>query len=129
MALGNCRECGNQVSSEAVSCPHCGLPKPVAVAADPGLAGSAVNVPRTAALMKEEGPFLKTAESVVKHPWGFTVVVIVLTIFIAQAFFPGKGDMARRLSFGVPLSLILIYVGRYLASQYLQTYRDKTTRW
>ena len=26
MALTNCRECGNQVSTEALSCPHCGVP-------------------------------------------------------------------------------------------------------
>jgi hypothetical protein len=34
MALGKCRECGNQVSSEAVNCPHCGVPKPVTVQSD-----------------------------------------------------------------------------------------------
>ncbi len=26
MALTNCRECGNQVSTEALACPHCGAP-------------------------------------------------------------------------------------------------------
>ena len=29
MALMYCRECGKQVSSEARSCPHCGVPSPV----------------------------------------------------------------------------------------------------
>jgi TM2 domain-containing membrane protein YozV len=29
MALMYCRECGNQVSSEAPTCPHCGVPRPV----------------------------------------------------------------------------------------------------
>lgn len=29
MALMFCRECGKQVSSEAPSCPHCGVPRPV----------------------------------------------------------------------------------------------------
>ena len=29
MALGTCRECGKQVSSEAASCPHCGVSQPV----------------------------------------------------------------------------------------------------
>lgn len=28
MALTNCRECGNQVSTLAVACPHCGAPQP-----------------------------------------------------------------------------------------------------
>jgi TM2 domain-containing membrane protein YozV len=26
MALENCRECGKQISSQAVACPHCGAP-------------------------------------------------------------------------------------------------------
>ena len=26
MALTNCRECGDSVSTEAVACPHCGVP-------------------------------------------------------------------------------------------------------
>jgi hypothetical protein len=30
MALKACRECGQQVSTEAASCPHCGVPKPSA---------------------------------------------------------------------------------------------------
>ncbi|MDP1859702.1 MAG: zinc ribbon domain-containing protein [Gemmatimonadaceae bacterium] len=29
MAMGNCRECGKEVSSEAKSCPHCGVARPV----------------------------------------------------------------------------------------------------
>lgn len=29
MALGTCRECGETVSDEAASCPHCGAPEPV----------------------------------------------------------------------------------------------------
>ena len=29
MALMYCRECGQQVSSEAPTCPHCGVPRPV----------------------------------------------------------------------------------------------------
>src|SRR5437879_4410082 len=29
MALGQCRECGREVSSEASHCPHCGVPRPL----------------------------------------------------------------------------------------------------
>jgi hypothetical protein len=29
MSLSTCRECGQQVSTEAVSCPHCGVPDPM----------------------------------------------------------------------------------------------------
>ena len=28
MALAECRECGRQVSTEAATCPHCGVPRP-----------------------------------------------------------------------------------------------------
>ena len=31
MALKPCRECGKQVSTEAVTCPHCGVPQPASV--------------------------------------------------------------------------------------------------
>ena len=30
MALVQCRECGKEVSTEAASCPHCGVPRPTA---------------------------------------------------------------------------------------------------
>lgn len=40
MALANCRECGLQVSTEAYSCPHCGVPSP---------AGAFAPVPASAA--------------------------------------------------------------------------------
>ena len=37
MAIARCRECGGEVSSEAVVCPHCGIRDPaVAVAAGRG---------------------------------------------------------------------------------------------
>lgn len=29
MAMGKCRECGKEVSSEAKACPHCGAAKPI----------------------------------------------------------------------------------------------------
>ncbi len=29
--LAKCRECGSEVSSEATSCPNCGVPKPTSV--------------------------------------------------------------------------------------------------
>ena len=34
MPLVECRECGHQVSSEAVACPHCGCPRPAWTVAD-----------------------------------------------------------------------------------------------
>ena len=36
MALAHCRECGGEVSSEAVVCPHCGIRDPAVAAARAG---------------------------------------------------------------------------------------------
>src|SRR5712692_7724663 len=45
MALAKCRECGGQVSTEALSCPHCGAPSPTSspslAPAGPGRSGPA----------------------------------------------------------------------------------------
>jgi len=35
MALKPCRECGKEVSTEAKSCPHCGVPDPLHYAGGP----------------------------------------------------------------------------------------------
>lgn len=36
MAMARCRECGGEVSSEAVVCPHCGIRDPAVAAAPAG---------------------------------------------------------------------------------------------
>ena len=41
MALGKCRECGKQLSTEAATCPHCGLPEPTQAKGSTGLSGVA----------------------------------------------------------------------------------------
>lgn len=38
MALMYCRECGDRVSSEAPTCPHCGVPQPVFINGVPAVA-------------------------------------------------------------------------------------------
>ena len=35
MSLAQCRECGKEISTEAVSCPHCGAPRPTSATAPP----------------------------------------------------------------------------------------------
>lgn len=35
MALVPCRECGSNVSTEAATCPHCGVPSPTGAAPGP----------------------------------------------------------------------------------------------
>lgn len=37
MAMGKCRECGKEVSSEAKACPHCGVSKPIKPAISGGM--------------------------------------------------------------------------------------------
>src|SRR5438105_1794459 len=41
MALAQCRECGRNVSTEASSCPHCGVPGPTVAAARRSTSSSA----------------------------------------------------------------------------------------
>ena len=52
MALVPCRECGQQVSTEAPACPHCGVPQPVPVAA----AGSQSQTPQQQATSFRKPP-------------------------------------------------------------------------
>ncbi len=53
MALAQCRECGREVSTEATSCPHCGVPRPTATTAQSAGGAQA----------KEDSPFRKPAPS------------------------------------------------------------------
>jgi hypothetical protein len=46
MALAPCRECGEQVSTEAATCPHCGVGRPARPIATPSLPNHASPDPR-----------------------------------------------------------------------------------
>lgn len=53
MALSTCRECGSRVSTEAVSCPHCGAPRPAS--------GRPEEAPRAASPVAVSHPELRDA--------------------------------------------------------------------
>jgi len=64
MSLLSCRECKNQVSSDAVSCPQCGVPSPGKVDRDE----------KGKILQGEIGPFLG-------------IVLLILGIYIVSKIF------------------------------------------
>lgn len=75
MALTKCRECGQKVSSEAASCPHCGVSSP---------SGSLRGVFSRGSRGKGEGCFLQTMNCGCLVFWGF-VALLVLGIVLSGA--------------------------------------------
>jgi len=94
MALMYCRECGNQVSSEAPSCPHCGVPRPVLPAPTPYQSQPPAYYappkrpdPVVAALLSL---FLPGVGQMYKGDVGTGVALLIGTIVgYAMCFFPG----------------------------------------
>ena len=93
MALINCPECGKQVSSLAVSCPHCGVALAGASSAlGAARLGAASAAPSTAEqTLWESSPslLLLLGEAV-----GVLVVVLVVAL-LAALLFPALRDVAR----------------------------------
>ena len=52
MALAPCRECGQQVSTEAATCPHCGVGRPARQVATPSLPHNASPAPKKRSVVK-----------------------------------------------------------------------------
>jgi hypothetical protein len=73
MALAPCRECGQQVSTEAATCPHCGVGRPARLIATPSL-------PNFASPPNHSLPD-RTKRSAVK---GAVAVAIISVILIAM---------------------------------------------
>ena len=83
MALTYCRECGGEVSSEAVVCPHCGLENPSGPART-----------RTAEERAADDRELARSEAVVREPVvvqerksgaGRTIALLLLLVLVALA--------------------------------------------
>jgi len=100
MALGPCRECREEVSSEAASCPHCGVPTPTR---------SAIGEPL---MTRPGGPFSKptpltlsptvvkatTKRSQIRLPIVFiSLVVLSLLVVVALSY-----GFSRRVSSASP---------------------------
>lgn len=60
MALTQCRECGKEVSTEALTCPHCGVPRPTApsppASPSPGVVGSPFRKAPPSSQLQERKP-------------------------------------------------------------------------
>ena len=94
MALVKCRECEAQVSTEALSCPHCGVPRPSSVLSEVAAAPTAPAAGQGAGLRK--GP---------QAGWvaGLAIVLAVgvpLTWFVAsrQTFEPTQPDTTVKIT-------------------------------
>jgi hypothetical protein len=76
MALMPCRECGKQVSTEAVTCPNCGVPNPTGT-----IAGSGA---RTAVATKRADPSQSVLRK--KHPTKtlLSVLALVVVLYVAN---------------------------------------------
>src|SRR5437588_6898920 len=57
MALATCRECGRDVSTQAVTCPACGVPEPTRA---PAASGPSRAAPATSPFRKPSDPAFKT---------------------------------------------------------------------
>src|SRR5438128_2587534 len=75
MALAPCRECAKEISTEAASCPHCGVPTPTS--ARPSTAAPKPNPPATRAEFHKPPPPSgpdRPANAVTGHGSGFNVM-------------------------------------------------------
>src|SRR5437899_1160247 len=84
MALVKCPECGQQVSTEAVSCPHCGKQLLPGIGTTPG-AGSVFVVPASAP--GPEQPLWEGRPSVALLYGKILLVFIRLVIVVVIAYF------------------------------------------
>jgi len=128
MALQPCRECGQMVSTEAASCPNCGVPNPTKPAAPDASA---------AGLVKDNASFtgenLATGEVIVyrahRH-WILFMWALVLTIIWALFFFTGGPDlyMVRWYTFGLALIAWIVSYIVMRSTEFVITNRRVTTK-
>lgn len=114
MALQPCRECGHMVSTEAASCPKCGVPSPTKSAAPAAATHDVVQDIATFA-----GGNLATGEVIVyrahRH-WVLFGWAILITILWGLFFILGGPDlyMARWFVFGVA---VIAWIASYIVKQ------------
>jgi len=93
MALTKCRDCGDQVSTEAPSCPHCGAPRPASVPAEasPAISSPAVgNVQQVLVVSTAKSVGVSILLTVLFGPLGMlystiagAVIMAILSVIIA----------------------------------------------
>jgi hypothetical protein len=78
MAIRACRECGKDVSTEAVNCPHCGAPNPVGTPSAPTSAEDTLPTPRKS------------------YRWHWPVIAIIGLVIVCAVteMAPSKGGTA-----------------------------------
>jgi TM2 domain-containing membrane protein YozV len=91
MALMYCRECGQQVSSEAPTCPHCGVPRPVLLP------------------VAQPEPLYRHPVSIAPRKEHDTTVAALLSFFL-----PGVGQMYKG-EVGLGVGFLLGTIAGYIA--------------
>jgi hypothetical protein len=109
MALKPCRECGQQVSTEAVSCPHCGAP----------LRSTAIPTPEPVPTKRDNGGCVASGFRILGVLWAIVGVISIFNIFKAPdaGVHPTRSGVAFILAFGIYIfpGLILLAIGEFLA--------------
>jgi hypothetical protein len=80
MALQACRECSQQVSSEATTCPHCGVPRP----AGGGPSFSSTTKPERVTLTDIAIPYWDLVGFILK--WVFASIPVALMFLVIYLF-------------------------------------------
>lgn len=122
MALINCPECGKQVSSQAATCPHCGIalaapaapPLPAGMRPGP-LAGAATQTPEQT--LWEASPSLSLLLGQVLRVAGVFLVSAILLLVVFPALLSGLGDVGRTTWVDPSKATLIVWavLGAYLA--------------
>ncbi len=119
MALIKCKECGNDVSEQAVSCPHCGAPMKPAVTSP----------------LSERGKELKTAvinpdvPKYYKKQSTLSIVEIVLVVvFVVLSLIAGGTLLLFVRSSGFILFIAIIFIGIGIFQQLINRSRNEQVR-
>lgn len=133
MALLPCPECGRQVSTEAVSCPHCGRPSPAGSLPGAFSVGAAAAVPASEQSLWEGSPSIallygKLLRLIVQ----FLVLVVIGYFAIAKGLpaltSPYVQDHADELRLGIIGLLTLAFIPAIFALL-MAAARNRTTRY
>jgi hypothetical protein len=128
MALQPCRECGEMVSTEASSCPKCGVPNPTTL---PAAEAPGQNVVQHAGSFTSDN--LATGEVIVyrahRH-WVLFTWAALFTVLWAAFFFMGGPDlyMARWFTFGIAAIAWLVSYIVMRSTEFVITNKRVTTK-
>jgi len=104
MALIQCPECGNQVSSTAVSCPHCGAP----------IAGSQEAQAAGAALTTTQ----QTSKRLKLHYLGATAIFLVGIVWLFTGMSMQNENPGMEIDLGTPFIVTIAGLSWFLITKF-----------